>query len=416
MRYSSNVVAYSRMFCNKLFLILTLTFLSFFGCTPEIWEKIEGYIPYANLEIRYGFVNENGEWVIEPVYQSGRDFSNGFAFVHNKGKGFYINERNEILGKVNFDSGEDFGPFGALVFEAGYAGYITSGGAYIIKPKFVRAYPIVNGFALVNEYGGSEYSYINLNSLETIINFSYIGDINLNFTSGDSSLLPYFCEEGKWGFINEVGELKLPCEYDAVRNFSEGKAGVAKTQNSGELLWTYIDTTGKTTGSYDYSSVYDYKYGLTSVMKMKNNTETYLLLDDKGYKVSNKEYVAQPEIGSEYTFVMENWDEGYYIGPNKKIVKASGKQITQGCPFQNGKFLIRTEGSTDSDGQYWLSESGGIASFIIDTNKIPKGGMVHTIGCPSANGLILVGVSYQPKLFDRNTFPLPSFSFLKEVF
>lgn len=406
------MITSSRIFFNKLFPILSLVFISFVGCTPEIWDKIEGYIPYANLEVRYGFVNESGDWVIEPIYLSARDFSNGFAFIHHNGKGFYINERNEILGKAYFDSGEDFNLFGAPVHEAGYAGYISDGGAYIIKPKYIRAYPIVNGFALVNEYGGSDYSYINLNSQESIINFSHIGDIDINFASGDSSLLPYFCEDGKWGFINEIGELILPCEHDAVRIFSEGKAGVAKTQNSGDLLWNYIDTKGKRISSYEYSLVSDYKYGLTSVMKMKNNSETYYLLDDKGKKVTNKEYVIEPEIGSEYTFVMENWDEGYYIGPNKTVVKAVGKKITHGCPFQNGKFLIRTDESTDSDGQYWLSESGELSNFKIDTNKIPTDAKVYNVGCPSANGLILVGISFQPKLFDRNTFPLPKFSFL----
>lgn len=406
------MATFKNRFFNNLFLTLILPLFFLINCSPSFWDDFEKIIPNAALEVRYGFVNAKGEWVIDPIYQSARDFSNGLALVSNRGKSFYIYKSNEVLGKVSFDEAGDFGLDGAIVKEAGYYGYIADNGSYIIKPKYVQAYPIHNGFALVNELGGSDFSYINLNSLNPILNFSHSEDFEYSILKLGNSLFPYFCQEGKWSFANDLGEQIFPCQFDSVRSFSEGKAGVAKIQDSGEILWGYINESGEPIVPYEYSEVSDYKNGLAFVSKLKEGKETYYLLDVNGKKYVKQGFVTKPEIGSEYTFVMENWEEGYYLGPEKQKLKARGSKITEGCPFQNGRFLVHTDQSKFSEGQVWLDESGQTSPFSIDKSRIPEGGTLFTVGCPSENGLVLVGISFYPKIFDRNTFPLPRFSFL----
>ena len=58
-------------------------------------------------------------------------------------------------------------------------------------------------------------------------------------------------KNGKWGFLDKNGELKIPCVYEDAQFFSEGL--VAVKQNG---RWGYIDKEGKVVISFNYKGSY----------------------------------------------------------------------------------------------------------------------------------------------------------------
>lgn len=51
----------------------------------------------AQLDSLFGYVNDKGEWLIEPIYDYAKDFSSGFAWVNKNGKNYVINTCGETL-------------------------------------------------------------------------------------------------------------------------------------------------------------------------------------------------------------------------------------------------------------------------------------------------------------------------------
>lgn len=69
------------------------------------------------------------------------------------------------------------------------------------------------------------------------------------------------CKDGKWGFINQKGEVVVSPQYAEVKNFSDGLAAV-KTSSG---RWGFIDTTGKMVISVKYSDVSSFSNGRADV-------------------------------------------------------------------------------------------------------------------------------------------------------
>ena len=84
---------------------------------------------------------------------------------------------------------------------------------------------------------------------------------------------------GKWGFINEEGELVVPAKYDAVSGFNEGLAGVSLNDR-----WGFIDPQGKLVIDTKYESVDVFSKGIAHV---KENNKWFAI--DKNGEIPKKE-------------------------------------------------------------------------------------------------------------------------------
>ncbi|MDE5770525.1 MAG: WG repeat-containing protein, partial [Ruminococcus sp.] len=66
-----------------------------------------GWIAYEENG-KWGFVNTNGEIVVEPSYQCAKSFSNGMAAVYNGTKWGFINEQNQLVIDYQFINADYF--------------------------------------------------------------------------------------------------------------------------------------------------------------------------------------------------------------------------------------------------------------------------------------------------------------------
>ena len=181
----------------------------------------------------YGFTDEAGNWIIDPIFKNVKPFHNGFAFVEDD---------RCLWGVIDIDGNWVVEPTFSHIWEFvdgiavaqdrkgdtetwGKCGYIDAKGSWIIHPRFYRALPFENGIAKVMERPGQKWKYIDKrgNDVVTFLpgDFSasfkieteeYEGQIN---AKGGWIVGPFFkMPEIKKGINPDVIILKGDCRYE----------------------------------------------------------------------------------------------------------------------------------------------------------------------------------------------------------
>ena len=310
---------------------------------------------------RFGYIDTRGKKVIDYYFDEAYAFNDKFAIVI-RNRGYNIIDKS---GNTQFDDDLDY-----LYFddETGYLWYVKNellglmktNGDIIIEAKYELT---VEG----------DYSY----SLEA---FSY-------FQEG----LARVAKNGKFGYINEKGEVIIDFDYEDSGHFSQG---LAYFMNSSDK-YGYIDKKGKIiiTAKYDYAEEfnlnkqaivadiddeYDYTYALINksgdeiignLSDIEDHNEIYIVIkDEKCYLINTRGKTISDDKFDDY-MIMGNFiflaelDENY-DATNIEVFKANG------------------------DHYYEFSEeevtSEEVADFIIDEDKlylliIPKSGSEITL-------------------------------------
>ena len=231
--------------------------------------------PADNKE--WGYMNEKGEWVIEPKYRKCYKFSDGYAPIYEDKTFFFINAKGETL-KTEVDDFELFNVFGIGMqgFSDGMApimvkkewGYLNTDGKLAVGLKYDKAWEFDNGFAVVRKK--EDFFVINKTGDEFPVNgaidvkhfseglahyratdklFGFIGTDGKVIVKAQFASVGYFSgglawaktKDKKVGFINKEGEWVIKPTYLAAKNF-DPISGVAMVKD--EVKWNYTDKTG----------------------------------------------------------------------------------------------------------------------------------------------------------------------------
>jgi len=236
---------------------------------PPTYSAIEqtgNLLRVRNAGATYGYVNDRGDFIIQPQYDNAWPFDNGKAIVNTKDKYFYVDATGRNLGPVPDDKNpygsqsylyawtEDNGKFGfwkngksvlpanydyATSFEGnvarinmgaksneesyGYSGgqwgLIDAKGKAILAPKYTLIMPFNNGVALVNNGGTAQYFPCEEECEQEVF---------------------YTCVGGTWGLLKNDGTEVIKPGYDYLVPF--GKNFLAATGGK----WSVLDATGNT--------------------------------------------------------------------------------------------------------------------------------------------------------------------------
>ena len=97
-----------------------------------------------------GFINEKGEYVIEPIYEKASSFKNGFAVVKTyKGGWKFINKGGEDVFSRDYEDARNFSEGLAAVKNNGMYGFIDKTGDLISKPIYQEVGDFKEGLARV---------------------------------------------------------------------------------------------------------------------------------------------------------------------------------------------------------------------------------------------------------------------------
>ncbi len=228
----------------------------------------EGYAG-ATMGNLWGFIDNSGEWVIEPQFEKVKYFRSGHVLVLKNDNWIYIDRSGKILKTPYSDKYYDFQEGGVAFYRTGdLVGLIDTTGAIIIKPKFLKIQRFVNGRARVRGLHHEKFGMINTKG-DTIINLEYdkLGDYHekgvwakkdgsdgiirdgvfkpvegakhiWDFTDG-SDYAPAK-RRSKVGFINTKGEWVIEPAYSEAKAFNQGLAPVRIGQK-----WGLINELGK---------------------------------------------------------------------------------------------------------------------------------------------------------------------------
>lgn len=309
------------------------------------------------LENKWGYINDKGEWVINPKYDHALPFSQGLAIVRSNNNNFVIDESGTILNQIGFDEAYGFSCDRCAVRIDKHWGYIDTDMNFVVKPKFSVASYFSDFLALVdiidyddalNQYGYIDYS----GDFRIMPTFDFAFD----FQEGLAQVEKENRDGTVKGYIDSEGNLKIDLsdvpEISGMRSFSEGLAslmwgdycgcidksgqwqidpryefigefssGLAKFREKDK--WGYIDHSGKTViqPHFDFASDFSEGFAVIGMGSLLQRTLKKGYIDLSGRIVVEPKYdIAKPFYqGLAYVGITDRCRG--YIDQNENFVK-----------------------------------------------------------------------------------------------
>jgi len=171
-----------------------------------------GYAVVANENDKHGFIDKTGKLVIPFLFDHNSEgtylyqgFSEGLAAVCKDGKFGYIDEKGSFIIEPVFDYAGRFCEGVALVVSDGLYGYINKKGEYVITPQFAYASSFNNGYAFVRKPDFEDYEEKGGYALIDKSGALITGE-NLVYEDGGGYT---FISEWNTGFINELARVVM---------------------------------------------------------------------------------------------------------------------------------------------------------------------------------------------------------------
>lgn len=325
---------------------------------------------YSSGRKCYGFTNANGEWVIQPQYNSARSFSEGLAAVRieksydNKLWGF-INNRNELFIAAKYDDALDF-ENGLAPVKIGWKWGLINKQGQIVLPFVVECdlkmdkitktgYTIIHG----HYWGCKEYAVVK--GQQIIIPLHRYTNISV-FDENES--LFYVENIDQYGVVDGTGREVIPCKYKKIEKWNA--LGLAKVKNDNG--YGLINKQGKEIIPCQYYNIGDFdakgrtkvEIRLPSIVR-DNGTKEYHGKD--GYEKSTFGIIdisGKEIIPCKYNYIDSNINKfpvkvGMYDG-NKEIlyglINAKNEEVLS-CKYHE-------IGNFDNNRRAWVrGEDGG---------------------------------------------------------
>lgn len=191
-----------------------------------------------------GYIDKTGKIVVEPQFEGGAPFFEGLAMIKKNKKAGVINTKGEIVIEPKFERiGRFHDGLAAAVInretKAGQVisdgGYINTKGVFVIPPQFdPNLTPFVDGLAGVRRVG-QLWSFID-RSDKTVIAPKYF--MLGQFSEG---LAAFMDGSSKWGYLDRTGQHVIPAKFNRAGLFGEGLAAVLPEQGK---KWGFVDAKG----------------------------------------------------------------------------------------------------------------------------------------------------------------------------
>lgn len=223
--------------------------------------------------------------------------------------------------------------------------------------------------------------------------------------------------KSKWGFINQQGDLQIPCQYDNALMFMNGKAPIKRNGK-----WGYIDREGNEIIECTFNKAYHFSDAVAPVKQGK----LWGIIDEAGREVVSPKYeeigffsenIASAKFNGKYgvidikgnivlpftykdieffhsgiAYARMDTQHGYINSQGDFVLELSSKQSTYPC-YQNKFIPVRNGNSLKSDWSIYSNKGDLLISslkyFLVEPfsegyapvwNKKDKWGLINTQG------------------------------------
>ena len=332
----------------KLIITIVLSLMVSYGAIAQTYIT-----QFKNFEGKlWGYMNQKGEVVIEPVYKKCYKFSeNGLAPIYESKKFQFINLKGE---KVNTDIEgfkliEGFMGIGGL---QGYMdglvavqknkswGFLNSEGVVAIMLKYEKVSSFNNGFAIAQ--GGGDFYVIDKTGKEIKIEIADLVSVK-GFTEG---MAPFADNSKLYGFIDTKGKMIIPAQFASVGYFNDGLAW-AKTADK-KIGFLNKDGEWVINPQFLVAKNFDPVSGLARI----KNEEGWAYVDKSGTIVKMTDTEAWGDFYEGLAKGKKDGKVGYF---NAKGEWAVNPEFEGGRNFKNGFAAVKKGGKwgfIDKTGQW----------------------------------------------------------------
>ena len=214
---------------------------------------------------KYGAYNINGQLIIPAKYDGMRNFSSGLACAQIESDHFYVRKNGARLQPSTLINGEDFKDNIATVETNEGRGFMDSNGRIVVFQSlsgfgedYCEFEDFSEGLAVVHECaldGEPKKGYMNKLG-KIVIPTEY--DEAYAFSNGMAKV----AKNGHYGFVNANGLLVINCSYDDAVDFSDG-IGIVKQNGK----YGYINKQGKLIGQVNFDEAQPFTFGIAKVRR-----------------------------------------------------------------------------------------------------------------------------------------------------
>lgn len=277
----------------------------------------------AKFHRKWGILDKHGNWKHYPEYESFEVHEN--LIIGKKGKGFTYFYNDLLLYKSTFQIAAQLGNNFVVKDEENNFGLITGGGSIVHYPKFQSIKQVGDRFVLKTDQVSILADDLGMTIVERSSGYEDFDSFGEGYISAKKN--------GRWGFLDSQGRLRISNRYEEVKSFNEGLAPIKLRDK-----WGFIDKDEKLRVQPYYEEVSSFNNGL-AVVKENNR---FGLIDTNGREIVKVESpLIERTVTGNYLIKTEGGlvgltnENGSYILrpnfefiqdlPNEIIVKANGK-------------------------------------------------------------------------------------------
>lgn len=305
-----------------------------------------------------GLIDRNGQFVVEPIYRSITDFSDGCAIVSDSNKIYKVIDEK---GKVLFENEGRIEKFsnGAAVFRrkvgnSELSGYIDPSGKIMIEAKYKLAYEFSKDQkALVNLEDGKYAIVDKTGNVLSMLNYGNVRDFS------EGMLIYYDKSVSKSGYINESGNIVLGAKYNSVSKYKDGFGVINITGGMIGGKAGVVNLKGEVVFEPSYSEILNLGKGLFAIRKKGTDQfeipvlQPMAIFNQEGRQMTDFTHYSVGEYAGDLACASDD-SSTYFIDTNGNLVPNLPKVKGIGTLKLQGN-LIKAQ---IDDDLYYLTRDG----------------------------------------------------------
>ncbi len=300
---------------------------------------------------KYFYIDESGNDLKLPTFESHKEFHEGILAVRQYGKWGFIDTKGNFIVKPIYDKVLDFSDGYAAVKLGKRWFFIDHSGQNAFNKNFTAITPFHDGMARVKYVGRYEY----INNQGNIISHPLADKYPKRFNDGAIKVY----SDGKWGFFDKKGNWLIEPRFTKVKDFSDGLAAYLDDDK-----WGYVDKQGNIVIMPKYKVAFNFNCGIARV-EYKGDI---IYIDKKGNPINTTKMKITQDFSENLAAVSYKKRYGYIDKKGKWIIEP---KFDRAKPFNDGIALVSLNkkwGYIDKTGDFIIQPKYDAAKNLNPTN------------------------------------------------